>query len=823
MKNFRLDNGYRIFFQITMLFFSFQIQAIERDEAYISDVELREILEDSGMKYVYLGKDFSNLCDVIAVISKLDDNEDSILYELNKHLEEGFSVGVYDFVIEALGYAENVLQKNYATMSSEEAQNLSQSLDEVVSQVVNDHLTVDSQKIIAALDLPSTLGDPAVIDDPKMLRHCFATSSDHCCPVRRCKLIKIREKVEFLNKVKFKEDVKFKDEVEFEDDVEFEEDVTIEGTLTVTDLVVLSCIDNLCVNELTVIDIIVPGGSCLDHLCVNNLTVSDIVVLSCVDNLCVNNLSVTDLVVASCMDNLCVNNLSVTDLAVASCIDNLCVNNLTVTDLVVTDLSVIGCLANLCVNNLSAVDESVSGTLSVNDLVVNNCMNNLCVIDFSAVDASISGTLSANNAVINHLSVNDIVVASCLDELCVINLSAVDASIDSLSVNDLVVNNCMDNLCVINFSAVDASIDNLSVGDISGGTISACDVIVGCNILMNNSISPTVGNVLKAGNRFIHNFGTDNTFVGINAGNFTMGGAENVGVGRQALSSNTTGFENVAVGGFALPANTIGANDVAVGAFALTSNTTGNDNTALGGFALAANTTGSGNVAVGFDAGFSLATGNNNVFVGNNAGALTTSGATNVIIGFNAGVSLVTGSDNIYISSPGVAAESGIIRIGTTATHTSAFMQGVFTSVVGGTGIPVYVDAAGQLGTVVSSKRFKHNIEDMDSVDSSNIYKLRPVTFVYNSDETDTKQYGLIAEEVDQIFPALVVRDEDDAPYTVRYHLLPMLLLNEVQKLHGVIQDQTTVIDELKSDSKKFGAMLKGIVEAMNTAALNLQ
>ncbi len=796
MKNCRLNRVYHVFLYVGFLLCSLQVQAIGKDEAYISDNELRELLENSGIKYVYLGKDSSDLYEVVSAISALDENGESIIHELRKHLEEDFAIGSYDFVIEALGYAETVLQGNRSRMRSEDVQNLSESLDQVINQVVNEQLTVDSQKIIDALELPSTLGDAAVLDDPKIIRQCFTTSSDHCCPVRRCKLIKIREKVEFLNKVKFKDDVTFYDDVKFKDEVEFEEDVTIEGTLTVTDLVVLSCIDNLCVNELTVIDIIIPSGSCLDGFCVQTLSVTDLIVLSCVDNLCVTNLSVTDLTVLSCVENLCVENLS----AVNAVIDNLSVG----------DIVISSCLDSLCVLDLSAVDASID-SLSVNDLVVNNCVENLCVENLSAV-----------NAVIDNLSVGELVVVSCVDSLCVIDLSAVDASIDSLSVNDLVVNNCMDELCVINFSAVDASIDNLSVGDISGQTISACDVIVGCNILMNNSTSPTVGNVLKAGNRFIHNFGTDNTFVGINAGNFTMGGAENVGVGRQALSSNTTGFENVAVGGFALPGNTIGENNVAVGAFALTGNTTGNENTALGGFTLASNINGSGNVAVGFQAGFS-STGNNNVFVGNNAAALKTAGNTNVVVGFNAGVSLVNGSDNIYISNPGFVAENGIIRIGTTATHTAAYLQGVFTSVVGGTGIPVFVDAAGQLGTVVSSQRFKHDIKDMDSIDSANIYNLHPVTFVYNSDETDTMQYGLIAEEVDQVFPALVVHDEEGAPYTVRYHLLPMLLLNEVQKLNGIVQDQSAAIEELKSDNQKFGAILKGIVGAMSIAALNLE
>ncbi len=42
---------------------------------------------------------------------------------------------------------------------------------------------------------------------------------------------------------------------------------------------------------------------------------------------------------------------------------------------------------------------------------------------------------------------------------------------------------------------------------------------------------------------------------------------------------------------------------------------------------------------------------------------------------------------------------------------------------------------------------------------------------------------GLIAEEVAEIFPDLVVRDEEGQPFTVKYHLLSAMLLNELKKL----------------------------------------
>jgi hypothetical protein len=67
---------------------------------------------------------------------------------------------------------------------------------------------------------------------------------------------------------------------------------------------------------------------------------------------------------------------------------------------------------------------------------------------------------------------------------------------------------------------------------------------------------------------------------------------------------------------------------------------------------------------------------------------------------------------------------------------------------------------------------------------SSRLMKLRPVTFNYKVGEDHSLQSGLIAEEVFDVMPSLVVMDKEGLPQTVKYHDLPALLLNEIQKLH---------------------------------------
>lgn len=115
-------------------------------------------------------------------------------------------------------------------------------------------------------------------------------------------------------------------------------------------------------------------------------------------------------------------------------------------------------------------------------------------------------------------------------------------------------------------------------------------------------------------------------------------------------------------------------------------------------------------------------------------------------------------------------------------------------------GVGVIVDANGHLGTVVSSERFKEEIKPMDQA-SQAILALKPVTFHYKH-ELDPKgiaQFGLVAEEVEKVNPALVARDEKGKAYTVRYEAVNAMLLNEFLKEHRKVQEQEATISEMKS------------------------
>ncbi len=341
-----------------------------------------------------------------------------------------------------------------------------------------------------------------------------------------------------------------------------------------------------------------------------------------------------------------------------------------------------------------------------------------------------------------------------------------------------------------------------------------CDLTVGCNINMNDSSSAAVGNINKNGIPFMSNFGINNTFLGSGAGNFVVTGINNTGVGTAALTSNTggsyntasglaalasnqNGSVNTANGALSLLSNLSGSANVAVGFVSLISNQTGSANTAVGLASLASNVSGDANTSVGIGALNTNVSGSNNVAVG--SGALDSStGSNNIAIGTNAGDLLVTGNDNVYIAHPGTANETGFIRIGTLLTQIETYIQGIFGSAVGLGGLPVEVDATGKLGTVVSSAEFKENISNM-GMDSAKIYDLNPVVFSYKNDNKKDMHYGLIAQEVAEVFPSLVVYDANNQPFAVRYQVLPVLLLNEVQKHQASIEALNNRVAQLEA------------------------
>lgn len=235
--------------------------------------------------------------------------------------------------------------------------------------------------------------------------------------------------------------------------------------------------------------------------------------------------------------------------------------------------------------------------------------------------------------------------------------------------------------------------------------------------------------------------------------------------------------------------------------------TDGSLNTIIGNIAGTASISGQSNVGIGY-AGFArLTSSTHNVSVGNvNFNGLTSGFGQNVGIGHGAFYQLGTGaynigvgyepggnytgaeSSNILIGHLGVNAESNVLRIGTQGSsdgqQSTCYVAGITGVTVANSAAVLINTSTGQLGTVISSRRYKENIQDMEDA-SSPILSLRPVTFNFKTDAEKNNQFGLIAEEVSKIMPQLVTYNLEGQPETVHYHDLPVLLLNEVIKLRN--------------------------------------
>jgi hypothetical protein len=266
------------------------------------------------------------------------------------------------------------------------------------------------------------------------------------------------------------------------------------------------------------------------------------------------------------------------------------------------------------------------------------------------------------------------------------------------------------------------------------------------------------GSILKGGIYFLHNLGTNNTAVGIGALQPNFSGSDNTALGYHAVLGITTGSQNTASGSNALHSNSSGSENTAIGYNALYFNTAGLGNTAIGLAALYNNTAGGGNIAIGTNAGF------------DNTG----------------------GSQNIDIGNSGAASDNGIIRIGDPDFHQAFLAAGIWNKQTNPGPVQVVIDQDGRMGTISSSRRYKEEIEDMGGA-SDGLLSLRPVKFRYRKPYADGSKpidYGLIAEEVAEIYPDLVVRNKDGQIETVQYQKLTPMMLNELQKQRRELQGQ---------------------------------
>ena len=201
------------------------------------------------------------------------------------------------------------------------------------------------------------------------------------------------------------------------------------------------------------------------------------------------------------------------------------------------------------------------------------------------------------------------------------------------------------------------------------------------------------------------------------------------------------------------------------------------------------------NIILGTASGNFTGSGTGNIIVGNSCYATFGTASSNVVL-MNSAVNN-TGNGNIYINGNGTdftisVAESNSTRIG------NIYSGPALTS------LQVYCTSTGQLTCGASSERFKTNITTISCDDCCQIQNLRPVMFNYKGEETLRPTYGLIAEEVNKVFPNLSTYEPDGTIRGVAYDGIPIILLREVQRQQKIIDsllDRVLILEQLQIKS----------------------
>lgn len=320
--------------------------------------------------------------------------------------------------------------------------------------------------------------------------------------------------------------------------------------------------------------------------------------------------------------------------------------------------------------------------------------------------------------------------------------------------------------------------ENTAIGReaLRANTTGSNNTAVGKNALVNNTI------------------GVENTAIGKVAMQNNTTGEKNTAIGTEALNNNTTGIRNTGIGFAALYDNNSGVRNIGIGYEALR-NTKNNDNTAIGYTTMYYNTTGSSNTAIGFDALKQNTTGNFNTGIGRQALDNNTTGSNNTAIGNNADVISSGLTNATAIGYNAIADASNMVRIGNTAVTSIRAQVAI---------------------TTTSDRRFKDNINDMPlGLDFINL--LRPVEYTRKNDASNSKEWGIIAQELKQTIAdvnydnaGIISEDATKDHYlSVRYTDFIAPMIKAIQEL----SEKDKEIDALKTKIKEQEQLLNSLLK----------
>ncbi len=284
--------------------------------------------------------------------------------------------------------------------------------------------------------------------------------------------------------------------------------------------------------------------------------------------------------------------------------------------------------------------------------------------------------------------------------------------------------------------------------------------------------------------------GYDNVAIGVNSLYNNQSGYSNTAVGTSSMNTNLSGLQNTAIGHSALVANIDGDNNVAVGASSQPATTTGNNNVSVGSTAMWANTSGSANVAVGEGALRGSSTSSNNVALGFLSCQNVTGGTSNICLGYGAGPT-TAGAYNNQLFVDNMASDTPLIR-GDFGTNTIT-INGVH-YVTGNS----YTNGA---TLVTSDKRLKNIIGEYTS-GIEKLNQVHTVRFVYKNDKQKRVRAGVIAQEMQKIFPDSVQKGENGNLYVDNSEIL-YSMVNAVKDMYKKIQTLIAKVTGLEAKVAK--------------------
>jgi hypothetical protein len=353
------------------------------------------------------------------------------------------------------------------------------------------------------------------------------------------------------------------------------------------------------------------------------------------------------------------------------------------------------------------------------------------------------------------------------------------------------------------------------------------------------------------GLRVLSNAGSNNLFVGTNAGNNNTGSG-NAFFGADAGQSTTTGYNNAFFGAAAGKSNTTAIENAFFGEGAGQNNTSGSANSFFGHDAGQFNTTGGVNAFFGQAAGWKNTTGGSNSFFGVCAGCHNTTGDRNSFFGWLSGDSTTSGGFNSFFGSGAGSLNTKGMRntfIGQNADfdtqdptgdnntalgYTATIKSGVSSATVIGTGAKatashtvvlgtdqevVIVPGKLEVGTLAvagnqhvclnnnnrlapcsSSLRYKTDLRPF-AAGMAIINRLQPISFTWR--DGGMRDLGFGAEDVRKIEPLLVTTNAQGLVEGVKYDRIAVVLVNAIKELQQQLAVQQAHIEQQRGQIEK--------------------